>query len=173
MAPNGSEFSHSVWIPFFIFFLLALSLRKFTGSYCIVFTHVYIILLRNTQSRSSRKIIAGLISWWFWCKYFAQDFILYSNCSKKIYRLPILYLNTVPYLLWDPGIVCLCFVGKKGSVTIPHCDSCSARNITSLGFLRRGLDVDLVMHAGAHACWDWGTTQRRLPPPYPREEQWH
>ena len=36
IAPNGSEFSHRVRISIFLFFLLALSLRKFTGSHCIV-----------------------------------------------------------------------------------------------------------------------------------------
>ena len=77
-SPIESEFL----FPYFIF--LVLSLRKFTGSYCIVFTHVYINLLRNTRSRSSRKWFAGKISQWFWCKYFAHNFILYFNCSKKI-----------------------------------------------------------------------------------------
>jgi hypothetical protein len=129
MAPNGSEFSHRVWISNFSFFPLALSLRNFTGSNWIVPMYVYTILLRNTRSRSSWKTIAGVISWWFWSKHFAHNFILYSKCSKKIHRPPILYLNTLAYLLWIPGVVCLCFGGKKGSVTIPHCDSGSVRNI--------------------------------------------
>ena len=76
MAPNGSEFSHRVWISFCIFYFLVLSFRIFTGSYCIVFMYIYIILLRNTKGKSSWKIIAGMIRQWFWCKYFACTFIL-------------------------------------------------------------------------------------------------
>ena len=84
IAPNGSEFSHRVWISIFLFFLFALSLQKFTGSHCIVPMHVYLNLLTNTRSRSStRKTTAGVISQWFWCKYRAHNFILYSKSSKK------------------------------------------------------------------------------------------
>ena len=68
-------------------------------------------------------------SQWFWCKHFAHIFILYSKCSKKIYRLPILYLNTAGYSLWVPSVVFLCLGGKKRSVTIPHCVSGGAWSI--------------------------------------------
>ena len=121
IAPNGSEFSHRVWISFFLFYFLALSFRNFMGSHHIIPMYIYIILLRNTNSRNSWKIIAGMISQWFWCKYFAHIFILYSKCSKKIYRLPRLYLNTAGYSLRVPSVVFLCLGGKKRSVTIPHC----------------------------------------------------
>ena len=129
MAPNGSEFSHRVWISFFKFYYLALSLRKFTESYCIVPMYVFTNLLRNKKSRSSWKWIAGMITQWFWCKYFAHIFILYSKLSKKMDRLHILYLNTAVYSLWVPGVVLLCLGGKNGIVTIPHCDSGSARKM--------------------------------------------
>jgi hypothetical protein len=52
IAHNGSEFSHIVWISIFLFYY-ALSLRNFTGTHCIVLMYVYIILLRNTKSRSN------------------------------------------------------------------------------------------------------------------------
>ena len=129
MAPNGSEFSHRVWISFFLFYFLALSFRNFTGSHHIVPMYVCTIFLRNTNSRSSWKRKAGMISQWFWCKYFAHIFILYSKCSKKIYRLPILYLNTAGYSLRVPSVVFLCLGEKKRSVTIPHCVSGGAWNI--------------------------------------------
>ena len=74
-APNESEFSHRVWISFFLFYSLVLSLKKFMGLYCLVLMHVFIIL-RNTKSRSSRKREAWMISQWFWCKHFAHIFIL-------------------------------------------------------------------------------------------------
>ena len=120
MAPNGSEFPHRVWISFFKFYFLALSLRKFTESYCIVPMYVYTNLLRNTKGRSSRKWIAGMITQWFWCKYFAHIFILYSKLSKKMDRLHILYLNTAAYSLWVPGVVLLCLGGKNGFCLCCH-----------------------------------------------------
>ena len=126
IAPNGSEFSHRVWISFFLFYFLALSFRNFTGSHHIVPMYICTIFLRNTKSRSSWKRKARMISQWFWCKYFAHIFILYSKCSKKIYRLPILYLNTAGYSLQVPSVVFLCLGGKK---TIPHCVSGGAWNI--------------------------------------------
>ena len=63
--------------------------------YGILFTHVYVILLRKTQSRSSWKIIARVpvISWWFWFKYFAHHFILYSKRSKKKIQATYTVLN--------------------------------------------------------------------------------
>ena len=88
MAPNGSEFSHRVWILFFIFYFLVLSFQISTESYCIVLMYIYIILLRNTKSQ---KVIAGMIRQWFWYKYFACTFRLYYKCSEKNDRLPILY----------------------------------------------------------------------------------
>ena len=91
MAPNGSEFSHSVWIWIFTFYFLALSLRNFSGSHHIVLSYVDMNLLRYTKSRSSWKQIAGVISQWFWCRYFAHNFILHSTCSKKKFGLLTLY----------------------------------------------------------------------------------
>ena len=115
IVPNGSEFSQGVWISFFLFYWLALSLRSFTGFDHIPPMHVHIILLRNTKSRSSREIVAGVTNQWFWWKYFAHNFILHSECSKKIPRLPILHINTGAYPLWAPGAVYLCFgEGKEG-----------------------------------------------------------
>jgi hypothetical protein len=131
MAPYGSEFSRGVWISIFIFYFLALSLRNFTVFYRIVLMYVYVILLRNTASRSNWKRVAGVITQWFWCKYFAHSFILHSECSKKNYRLPILDYNMAAYPHRVPGAVCLCLGGRKESVTTPHCDSGSARNILS------------------------------------------
>ena len=91
MAPNGSEFSHRVWIPFFIFYPLVLSLRNFSGSHRIVLMYMYTNLLRNAKSRSNWKTIAGVISQWFWCNYFSHNFILYSEGSEKKDSTPILY----------------------------------------------------------------------------------
>ena len=120
MAPNGSEFSQGVWISIFLFYVLALCLRNFTGFYCIVLMYVYLILLRNTRCRNNWKTIAEVISLWFWCKYFTHNSILNSESSKKIYRLPILYLNMTAYPFWVPGVVCHCLGGRKGSVTKHH-----------------------------------------------------
>ena len=119
MAPNGSEFSHRVWISFFIFYSLALSLRNFSGSHCILLMYIDINLLRNRKCTSNWKAIAGVISQWFWCNYLAYNFILYSKSSEKKWKLPVLYLNTFTYLLWVPGEMCLCLGVKKRSVTIP------------------------------------------------------
>ena len=113
MAPYGSEFSRGVWISIFIFYFLTLSLRKFTVFYRIVFMYVYLILLRNTASRSNWKRVAGVITQWFWCKYFAHSFILHSECSKKNYRLPILDYNMAAYPHQVPGAACLCLEEKK------------------------------------------------------------
>ena len=90
-AISWCEFSHRVWIPFFIFYPLALSLRNFSGSHCTVLMYMYTNLLRNTKSRSDWKTIAGVISQWFWCNYFSHNFILYSEGSKKKDSTPILY----------------------------------------------------------------------------------
>ena len=83
--------------------LLALSLRNFMGPHCIVLMYVYTILLRNTKGRS-RKIIAGVISQWFWCKYFAHIFILCLNISNK--KPPATY--TVPKHSCIPALSCWC-----------------------------------------------------------------
>ena len=90
----GSEFSQGVWISFFIFYSLALSLRKLTGIYCVLIIYAYMILLRNIKSRSNWKMVAGVISQWFWWIYFAHNFILYAESSKKNYKLPIQISNT-------------------------------------------------------------------------------
>ena len=89
MAPNGSEFSQGVWISFFLFYL-PLSLRNFMVFNCIVLMDVYMVFLRNASCRSNWKRVARMISQWFWCKYFAHNFILHSEWSKKNYRQPIL-----------------------------------------------------------------------------------
>ena len=84
--------------------LLALSLRNFMGSHCIVLMYVYTILLRNTKGRSSWKVIAGVMSQWFWCKYFAHIFILCSKFSNK--KPPATY--TVPKHSCIPTLSCWC-----------------------------------------------------------------
>ena len=117
MVPNRSEFSHGVWIAIFLFYCLMLSLWSFMGFNCIASVHVYIILLRNTSCRSSQEIVAGVISQWFWCKYPAHDFLLYSEGSGKKHRLSILKWNAGTYPLLVPGAVCLFFGGRKGSMT--------------------------------------------------------
>ena len=119
MAPAGSEFSRCVWISIFTFYFLAQYLRSFTGSYCIVLMYVYIISISNTASTSNWKGVAGVITQWFWCKYFAHNFILHSEYSKKNYRLPILYYNTAEYPYQVTGAVCLCLGGRKEIVTTP------------------------------------------------------
>jgi hypothetical protein len=97
-----------VWISIFLFYVLALSLRNFTGFNHIVLVYIQIILLRNTKSRSNRKIVARMINQWFWCKYFAHNFfILHSECSEKNYRLPILDWNTATYHFEFP-VQCAC-----------------------------------------------------------------
>ena len=77
IAPNGSEFSHRAWISIFLFYVLVLSLQKFTASRRIVPMHANI--LRNTKGRSSRKIIAGVISQWFWCKKVFRSYYWYPE----------------------------------------------------------------------------------------------
>ena len=117
MAPNRSEFSYGVWISIFLFYCLALSLQSFMGCHCIVSMHVYMILLMNTSCRSSWEIVARVISQWFWCKYPAHNFLLYSEGSEKKHRLSILKWNTGTYPLLVSGAVYLCFEGRKGSMT--------------------------------------------------------
>ena len=138
IAPNGSKFSHRVWISFFLFYPLGLSLQKFMGLYCLVPMYVYTILLRKTKSRSNRKREARIISQWFWCKYFAHIFILYSKCLKKkqaTYTIPkhscILTSSSwcgVPMLRRKDG--------KHDNFTeFPHCVSGSTRTYWCLPLL--------------------------------------
>ena len=108
LDPVANEVRAQSLNSFFIFYFLALSLRKFAGSHGIVPIYIFTILLRNTISRSSWKWIARMISHWFqvWCKYFAEfahNIILYSKCSKKItghYTIP-----KHIHLLWVPGVL--------------------------------------------------------------------
>jgi len=123
MVPHRSEFSHGVWISIFLFYCLVLSFRSFTEFQYIVPMHVHMILLRNTKCRSCREIVAGVINQWFWCKYFAHNFILHSKCSEKILRLPILNWNTGMYPLLVPGAVCLCLGGEKRFCPFCHTSS--------------------------------------------------
>ena len=57
----------------FQFSYFMLSFQNFTGSHCIVpmyeIVDMILFLLRNSKSKSSRKIIAGVTGWWFWCNY--------------------------------------------------------------------------------------------------------
>ena len=142
-----------VWISIFLFFLLALSLRKFTGSHCIVPMHVYIYLLENTRSRSSRKIVAGVFSQWFWCKYFAHSFILHSKSSKKKYRQHTLHLKTVIYLLYFARVVSVRLEEKNTFCLI--CHTASQLDSFSAQPSQRQYVVWCVEQNGTMHYWNW------------------
>jgi hypothetical protein len=163
ITPNGSELSHRVWISFFLFYFLGLSFQNVLGSHCIVSMYVYMILLRNTKGRNSWNFIARVISQWFWCKYFAHTFMLNSKCSKKIFRLPILYIKHSCLLTSSCQCSVCMLIRKEGK-----CDNSTLYFWWSL----KHFDIYL-MHARAHMCRDWRITQRGLTLPYLREEQWH
>jgi hypothetical protein len=120
------------------------------GCHCIVSMHVYIILIRNISCRSSRERVARVISQWFWCKYPAHIFLLHSEGSEKKHRPAILKWNRGTYPLLVPGAVCLCFGGRKGSMT--KCVEIQAPPETYWHVFVSPL------HAKGHAQWDWGTT---------------
>ena len=124
---SDSEFSQGVWIWDFLFYVLALSPRNFTRFYYILIPiYVDMILLRNTRSRSSRKIVVVAGGWSV--SDFDANNLLTTSCTisnaQQKYKPPILKHSCIPTLgsLWGMPVL-----GRDGwknfvsFVTLCHC----------------------------------------------------